>query len=156
MIDMRRAFSSICCSLHTWSMEAQLICIHWFIHSYTKYSNERAVVFHVIDSGVHSCWNIFMRNLLMQVWRVTLYKSHGFLLIIISVVIIDMSVSTKRIKEKDFVMFWPWWRMEAEANRAVNNISETFSTMRLGVQVRNLHVFSCFYHFKCISSMNLV
>ena len=55
-----------------------------------------------------------------------------------------------------FLMYWPWLRIEADYNRAVNKISELFSAMRLGVEVIMWHVWSCVYHLKCLSGLKHV
>ena len=91
---------------------------------------------------------IFLRSLTAWVWWRTLYKTCGFCLIILFVVIIDVSGYMEIFKENEFVVFWPWWRIEEDYNSAVNDISETFYSMRLGVEVSKLHVWYCIYHFE--------
>ena len=44
------------------------------------------------------------------------------------------------VKAKKFVLVVAWWRIEEDTNRAVNEISETFSSTGFGVEVIKLHV----------------
>ena len=46
----------------------------------------------------------------------------------------------KPVKEKEFVMFRPKWRIEEDSNFEVDNTPETFFATRLGFEVRKLHV----------------
>ena len=48
-------------------------------------------------------------------------------------VIIDVSGAMKHVDAKYFAMLLAWWRIEEDFNIAVNKISETFSSMSLGV-----------------------
>ena len=41
---------------------------------------------------------------------------------------------------KGFVVFWPWRRIEVGSNCAFYDIPEGLFVMRLGVEVRKLHV----------------
>ena len=50
-------------------------------------------------------------------------------------VVIDLIGSMKLVKAKEFVVLWPWWRIGVESNFAVGEIPETFSTIRLVVDV---------------------
>ena len=60
------------------------------------------------------------------------------------------------VDAKKFVMFLPCWRIEPDTDHSINNISRTLSVMRFGVDIRNLHVLSCFYYVKFLADMNLV
>ena len=46
----------------------------------------------------------------------------------------------KPVWTKGFVMFLPLWRIEADSNLTLDKIPETFSAMRLGVEVSKFHV----------------
>ena len=48
-------------------------------------------------------------------------------------VVIDVRGSMKLVKSKEFVVFWPWRRIEAGSNCVVSDIPEALSAMRLGV-----------------------
>ena len=58
-----------------------------------------------------------------------------------------MRGSTKLIKSKEFIVFWYWDIIEARSNCMVNEISEYFSVMRLGVEVSKFHIRSCVHRF---------
>ena len=62
----------------------------------------------------------------MKVSFYGVYKTRGFCLIILIVVIIYMSGSIKLINAKEFVVFWPWLKIKLYYNRAVNVIPEAF------------------------------
>ena len=96
---------------------------------------------------------IFVRNLPIWVWWITLYKTCGFCLIIFPVVIIGVSVSMKPVKEKWFVVFWTWWRIEVDSKCAVDKTPEDISSMRLGFEVIKLYVWSSIHHFKYLLKM---
>ena len=83
----------------------------------------------------------------MKVWWSTLYKTQNFCLIILPMVIIDVRGSMKLLNEKLCSVFWNLGRIEADLNRAANELPETFSIMRIGVEVSKLHVRYFIYHF---------
>ena len=60
---------------------------------------------------------IFICNLPARVLWSILYNYRDSRLIILHEVIIDVSVSMKPFKEKDFVVFLPWRRIEADSYR---------------------------------------
>ena len=66
----------------------------------------------------------------------------------ILLVVVDVIVSMKMVKLKEFVVFWTWRRIEADSNHGFYDIPETFSAIRLGVEVSKLHVRSCVCHLK--------
>ena len=59
-----------------------------------------------------------------------------FIMLLHLVVIISMD----HAEVKTFLMFRDWWRKEADANRTINNIPETFDSMEFKVEVIKLHV----------------
>ena len=63
-------------------------------------------------------------------------------------VIIDVSGPIKPVKLKEFLVFYPWRRIEVDSNCAPNEIPETLSATRLGVEASKLHVRFCIDHFK--------
>ena len=103
----------ICGGIFVWCVviyvKTHLIYDHLFIHSRknifknTRYFCIWSIRVYVVSEriSVHSSpeW----------VWWTTLYKIHGFCLIIILVIIIDVSGSIKLVNTKEFVVFWPWW-----------------------------------------------
>ena len=64
-----------------------------------------------------------------------------------------VSVYMEYIKEKNFVMVISWWRVEADANLAVNKIPEIFHSMGFGVEVSKLHFWPCIHHVKCFTKV---
>ena len=60
------------------------------------------------------------------------------------------------VKAKKFVLVVAWWRIEEDTNRAVNEISETFSSTGFGVEVIKLHVWTFIHYVKCFTKMNLM
>ena len=46
----------------------------------------------------------------------------------------------KPVEAKKFVMFWSWGRIKVDTNRSVNNITDTLSAMRFGVEISKLYV----------------
>ena len=89
---------------------------------------------------------IFICNLPARVLWSILYNYRDSRLIILHEVIIDVSVSMKPFKEKDFVVFLPWRRIEADSNR-ITYLRLT-PPLRLGVEFSKLHVWSCISHIK--------
>ena len=59
---------------------------------------------------------------------------HYFILLIVFLVVgIDVIGFMKLVKSKDFVVFQPCRRVEVGSNGTVNEISEDFSAMGIGV-----------------------
>ena len=93
-------------------------------------------------------WYIFVHRIFAQVLWSLLFYYRKFSLIFLIVVVNDVRRSMKLIKSKEFVVLWPWSRIEAGYNCAVYDIPGDFSAMRLGVEVRKLYVWSCVHYFK--------
>ena len=55
------------------------------------------------------------------------------IIIVIIVVVIDIIGSMKLVEPKEFVVFQPWRKVYEFSNGTVNDISEAFYTMGLGV-----------------------
>ena len=53
-------------------------------------------------------------------------------------------------------MFWTWCRIELDTNLPVKDTPETFFTMGFGVDISNLHIWSCVHHFKCLVETKLM
>ena len=60
------------------------------------------------------------------------------------------------VEAKKFVMFRPCRGVEVDSNRSVNNIPETFSSIRFVFETRKLHVWSCVHHVNFFVEMKLV
>ena len=71
-------------------------------------------------------------------------------------VVIDVRVSMKLIKLKDFLVFLPYSRIEAGSNHAVYGIPGGFSTMMLVFEFSKFHVRYCVHHFKCFLNMKFM
>ena len=85
-----------------------------------------------------------------------LFDSHGICLIIILLVVIDIIGSIKLINSKYFVSLITCRIIERGSNCVLYDIPEAFSTMRLGVEVRKLHIIYCVHHYKCFSEIQLI
>ena len=80
-----------------------VICDHLVIRVRTKtIYEERSVFLHLIDAGVYSTFSCIG------------YFQY-FILIVLILVNIDLRGSMKLIKLKEFVVFWPWRRIEVES-----------------------------------------
>ena len=93
-------------------------------------------------------WYILLHRIFARVLWIALFYSPKLHIIILLAVVIDTRGTMKLIKTKEIVMFRPWRRIEAGSNCAVNEITQAFSTTRLGVEASKLHVRFCIDHFK--------
>ena len=86
--------------------------------------------------------------------RLTYYISlffGGFIMLLCLMV----NGSTELVEAKKFVIFWTWKSIEEYTNRLIDNIPETLSAIRFGVDIRKLHVWSCVHHIKYLAEMKL-
>ena len=67
-----------------------------------------------------------------------------------------VSNSVEPVKEKNFVAFGSWWRVELDADRTLYKISETFASVGFGVDISKLHAWYCIPHFKCLTKVKLI
>ena len=65
-------------------------------------------------------------------------KLHFFVWFIM-VLRLMVSNSVEPVKEKNFVAFGSWWRVELDADRTLYKISETFASVGFGVDISKLH-----------------
>ena len=141
-------------------MKMLVVHMHWIVHIRMKYlTNARS--FFVYFSQVYVVVGIIdIHSFPAQLGWSTLYTSRKFILVIFAVYIIWCCLmvigATEPIKTKSSLMYWPWWRIEVENNRAVNNISENVYAMRLIVEIIKFNFWSCVHHVKCLADMNLM
>ena len=105
------------------------------------------VFYHVVESGVRSCWNmryVYPSTLLPRNQDESNYTISYFCTVytsLFSVWIIkrmNMTVigSMKLVNENKFVMVGSWWRVEAGTNSEFNKTPVTLASMGFGVEFR--------------------
>ena len=90
---------------------------------------------------------MFLHKIFVWILLIAILYYRKFRLVIFLVVVIDTRGSMKLIKAKDFLVLWSWERIKAGSNWSVYEILEDCSSMRLGVDVRKLHVRSWVQNF---------
>ena len=105
------------------------------------------VFYHVVESGVRSCWNmryVYSLTLILRNQEESNYTISYFFTVYTSLFYVwiitrmNMTVigSTKLVNENKFVMVGSWWRVEAGTNSEFNKTPVTLASMGFGVEFR--------------------
>ena len=142
-------------------MKTRVIHVHWIIQNWMKYMEKCTVLSYLVESDVRSHWNvkdaslceICLRNCDGEHYTVQRYCMvyyslfFGWFIVWLYLVV---NGSMEHVEAKKFVIFWSWWRIDADANIAFNKISENLSTMGFEVDINKLQLWSCVQQLKCL------